>query len=326
MRKLSRHRSMPVPARTATLLLSALAALGPVVAGAGEVNWDQIEGKTITTFYPGVASWDFVRGQDHGSGATVVRKMTKSCADCHVGKSGEFDINADGIVSGGLKMSDSGKPFEPSPIAGAQGFKNVEVKAAYDERNVYVRFQWEGTPPGSSAPAKISVQINDNIRSFANFGCFIACHDDQAGMPGGGGSETKLYGYYTRDGANVRPQAKLDEHLSKGQFIDLWIASAAGAGVKATDQYVLQDRLDDRNDLTAAGGYAGGKYTVVLTRALNTGDGKDVAIAEGKAITIGVAIHESGNEGRKHYVSFPVSVGLSAPASIAARKLPGGGS
>lgn len=323
MYKLSKQQPVPIRA-TAAAVFAVLAGFAATAAEAVEVNWDQVDGTTITTFYPGIASWDFLLGADHKQGARVIRKLTKDCAQCHIGDDGEYYISADEIISGELLTTDSEEAFEPQPIAGAPGFKPLEIKAAFDETTLHVQFKWQGAAPTASAPARLSVQVNDNIRSFAKFGCFIACHDDQAGMPKDSGANTKLYGYYTRDGESLKPQEKLDQHLAKGQFIDLWEVSITAAGLSSSDEYVLQDRLEDRNDLSVSGGYADGNYTVVISRALNTGDDKDVAMALGSVFTIGAAIHDDGNKGRKHYVSFPLSIGLSAPAALAARNLSGG--
>lgn len=309
------------------LLLSAL--FLPALVQAQGVDWGQVEGKTVKVFYPGVASWDFVKHQNHGSGAAVVKKMSKACAECHVGQAGEYDIDAEQIVSGALKTSATKQPLEPEPIAGMPGFKDVEVKIAYDADNIHVRFQWPGSGASVADPAlakagradAISVQISTKIGSFGKYGCFIACHDDQAGMPADSGADTKLYAYYARAEGAARPQDKLDEHLSKGQFIDLWVASFEGAAVKATDEHILHDRLVDDNNLSVGGGFADGTYTVVITRPLSTGDTGDLALQDGSTFDIGIAIHDGGNKGRKHYVSFPVSIGLANPATVTAKKL-----
>lgn len=324
MCQLSKQRPVPNRAKVAAAVCAVLTGFAVAAADAAEVNWEQVDGTTITTFYPGIASWDFLLGTDHKQGARVIRKLSKSCAECHIGDDGEYYISADEIISGELLTSGSEQPFEPQPIAGAPGFKPLDVKAAFDETTLYVQFKWQGAAPTASMPARLSVQLNDNIRSFAKFGCFIACHDDQAGMPKDNGANTKLYGYYTRDGENLKSQETLDKHLAKRQFIDLWEVSITDTGISASDQYVLQDRLEDRNDLTVSGGYADGSYTVVISRALTTGDDKDVAIAHGNVFTIGTSIHDNGNKGRKHYVSFPLSIGISAPAALAARNLTGG--
>ena len=154
-----------------------LALLGTSNVRAQDIDWASIQGKTVKLFYPGVASWEFVRSDDHGTGAIPVRTFKKACADCHVGKSGEMDINADKIISGTLKKSSSKEPFETEPLAGMPGFKDVQVKAAYDDQNIYLHLQWKGSGASVADPSlaktdetdKVAVQINNTIKSFALF-------------------------------------------------------------------------------------------------------------------------------------------------------------
>jgi len=300
-----------------------------VPSAAGAVDWSKVEGKTVKAFYPGVSSWEFLLGKDHGKGANVVKKGKKPCAKCHVSKAGEYDINSGDIISGKLKMSASGASFEPEPQSGMAGLIDVEIQAAYDADNIYLKVQWKGSGAsvkdaslaGKGLADKIAVQVSNKIKRFARYGCFITCHNDQAGMPGDSGKKIKLYGYYTRSKGEIKPRAKLDKYLSKGLFIDLWKAAFEGDKVIAKDQYILEDRVDDDSDAAAEGGYANGKYSVVFSRKLSTGDSKDIALKEGESFNIGIAIHDNKSGGRKHYTTFPVSIGLGAEADIAASKL-----
>jgi len=316
---------------TAALLLALTALLLPSGVTAQTVDWSKIQGKTIKVFYPGVASWEFVRSDDHGTGALPVRSFKKACADCHVGQNGEYDINADKIISGTLKMSSSKKPFEPDPLPGMPGFKDVQVKAAYDSQNIYLWFQWPGSGASVADPSlakkeeadRLSVQLNNTIKSFALYGCFMTCHNDENGMPDNNGKDVKLYGYYTRNkDGSMKSQSTLNNYMSKGLFVDLWTTQFIGHDVKVTDEYILSTRAkDDHNDVSASGGYADGKYTLMLTRKLSDGDKQDLQLQEGKTFHIGIAIHDNKNSGRKHYVSFPLSIGLNSPADISAQKL-----
>jgi hypothetical protein len=295
----------------------------PVVKAA-DIDWGQVETKNIKVFYPGVASWEFLTSVDHGTGEVPVKSIKKACADCHVGKDGTYDINADKIIAGELKKANSGKPFETEPIAGAKGFSDVAVQVAYDADNIYLRLQWAGSGASVTDPSlakddkadRISVQIADKIKTFNLYGCFIACHDDETGMPENSGGEKKLYGYYTAG----KSQDKVDGFLSHGQFIDLWEAYFEGPAVKAEDGYILESRHEDNNDLSATGSFEGGKYTVVITRKLSTGDAKDIALQDGKDFSMGISIHDNKHKGRHHYVSFPVSVGLATTGDIKAKK------
>ena len=315
--------SISSPAFLASLLMLIFPGVAPIVKAA-DIDWGQVETKNIKVFYPGVASWEFLTGVDHGTGEVPVKSIKKACADCHVGKDGAYDINADKIIAGELKKVKSGEPFESEPITGAKGFNEVAVQAAYDAGNIYLRLQWTGSGASVADPSlakddkadRISVQIADKIKTFNLYGCFIACHDDETGMPKNSGEEKKLYGYY----AAGKPQDKLDGYLAQGQFVDLWEAFFEGPEVKTEDGYILESRHEDQNDLSATGSFEGGKYTVVITRKLSTGDTKDIVLHDGKDFSMGISVHDNKHKGRHHYTSLPVSIGLSASGDIKAKK------
>jgi cytochrome c-type protein NapC len=299
----------------------------PAVSAA-EVDWGKAETMTIKMFYAGVASWQYLKGEDHGNGADVVNKMKKTCQECHISKDGVYDIRADQIVSGELKKLKSGEPLEPKLVSGMEGYKDVSIQAAYDADNIYLRFQWQGSGASVADPSlaqddradRISIQVANKIRSFRNYGCLMVCHDDQTGMPKNKGEEVKLYGYYTRKKGNIVAQDKLDGFLAKGQFVDMWTVHFEGDQVIADDEYVLQDRIDDRDDLSATGSYEDGQYTVIVSRKLDTGDTGDVVLEDGKAFNMSVGVHDNKNKGRQHYTSFAISIGLSKAADLAAYK------
>jgi cytochrome c-type protein NapC len=310
-------------------LLVLLAGFGPTGSLAAELDWSKVPVKQVKVFYPGQASWDFLRGADHGTGAAAVRTIKKACVECHVSDAGEYDVNADKIITGELLRDKSKAPLEPQGMAGAPGFKDVAMQVAYDANNLYLRFQWQGTGASVADPAlekddkvdRISVQIADKIKTFHMYGCFITCHDNEDGMPENRGSDVTLYGYYTRDkNGNVVDQGKLDGYLSKGQFIDLIEAYFVGKEVKSGDMHILDKRQEDNNDVTASGFFENGKYTVVLSRKLSTGDKNDITLESGKAFDMAIAIHDNKNRQRRHYVSFPLSVGLGAAADVSAQK------
>ncbi len=295
---------------------------------AAEVDWDKAETMSIKMFYAGVSSWEYLKGEDHGNGADVVNKMKKTCQECHISKDGVYDIRADQIISGELKMLKSGKPLEPQPVSGMEGYKDVSIQVANDADNIYLRFQWQGSGASVADPSlvqdgradRISIQVANKIRSFRNYGCLMVCHDDQTGMPKNTGEDVKLYGYYSRKKGNVVAQDKLDGYLAKGQFVDMWTVHFEGEQVIASDEYVLQDRIEDRNDLSATGSFEDGQYTVVVTRKLDTGDAGDVVLEDGKAFDMSVGVHDNKHKGRQHYTSFAVSIGLSTSADLTAQK------
>ena len=75
---------------------AALAALALWAAPAGAVDWNAVQGKDVTMFYPGQASWEWVLTPTSHSGAPVFREG-KNCHECH---KGEEKRMGDTIVSG----------------------------------------------------------------------------------------------------------------------------------------------------------------------------------------------------------------------------------
>ena len=295
---------------------------------AEEIDWSQVDKFTTTAFYPGVASWEFLRGEDHGKGAVPVRTLKKSCADCHIDQSGNYDINTDGIISGELKKSVSGAPLEPMPIPGTGGFRKVTVQAVHDMENLYLRIGWAGpenTPVSATGSAQqgfasVNLQLSRNVGSFRKYGCFIACHDDQVNMPDDKGNNTRLYTYFTRADGKLKPQQVLDQYLERGQFLDLWRVNIINDHVTTEDFHILADRSHDKNDLSATGEYKDGEYSVVMSRKLSTGDDRDIELRPGETFTIGIAIHDHLHRGRRHFTTFPLSVGISKSADITAAR------
>lgn len=296
---------------------------------AAEVDWSRVPATTIKVFYPGVASWEFLLTEDHGRGASQVARRKKACRECHVVGDGELDLKADDIIAGQLMKSESGTPFEPEPMEGMAGIKEVRFQAAYDAENVYFRFQWPGSGASvndsslgeSNQADRIAIQLTNTISTFKGYGCYITCHDNQSGMPDNDGNDVTLYGYYTRGGdGSVRARDALDGFLGKQQFIDLLEASFVGDTVVTEDMYILDARHSDDNNVSAMGHFADGRFTVVVERKLATGDDKDITLKDGAGFDIGIAIHDNKNGGRKHYTSFPLSVGLSVPADVSAVK------
>ena len=293
-----------------------------------EPDWSAVEKHTVTIFYPGVTSWEMLQDKDHGTGAKPVTKNKKSCAKCHVSKKGEFDIAADEIISGELTMSDSGKPFETKPREGA-GYMDIQLQAAYDADNVYFRVSWPsaGVSFNDAAVAeqdladRLSLQFaNASLKTFTKSGCYVTCHDDMKDMPNDQGK--KLYAEFAFKKGKQIPDKLLNAYLSKGRVIDQWVAAFHGPEVKLTDEYILQDRIADTNNLSATGTYANGEYQVTFTRSLAAAEQGDVTFEVGKLMNVSIAIHENKANSRFHYTSFPVAIGLDAKkADIDATKL-----
>ena len=60
---------------------------------------------------------------------------------------------------------------------------------------------------------------------------------------------------------------------------------------------------------------------MVIKRKLAPGGRYNIDIKDGDVITVGLAIHDDGVEKRKHYVSFPFTIGLGTEADVRAVKI-----
>jgi ethylbenzene dehydrogenase len=104
------------------------------------------------------------------------------------------------------------------------------------------------------------------------------------------------------------------------------VAFDAGAGWKAGDllpqYYVTSEAKGSAADNKYAKGvWQNGTWTVVWARPLNLSNPDDKALKDGKVYNFGFAVHDDNITSRGHQVSFPVTVGFGAKATIEATKL-----
>jgi len=324
---------MRIGMAASVLLMFLVSSIAPE-ARAAAVEWPRVKSTEMKLFYPGVSSWDFLTSDDHRLGAREIKKGKKDCRHCHLGKEGDLDLKADDIASGAMKMKRSHKPLEPEPIAGRKGVMLAGVQAAYDAENLYLRFNWlsKGTGWNSKGrtPDRISIQINKAEPAFGKYGCFITCHKDLSTMPDApakkeleadpayrGMDEVRLYAAYARSSwASRRPDA--DSRFKDG-FIDLKSVEFESGRAKAEDGWVFDTRdWEDNLGFEGTGSFSDGKYTAVFKIRRAASGRYNISINEGDVISIGVAIHEDGTSKRKHYVSFPIAIGLGSGGDIQA--------
>ena len=62
-------------------------------------------------------------------------------------------------------------------------------------------------------------------------------------------------------------------------------------------------------------------WTVVWARPRNLANSDDKALKDGKAYNFAFAVHDDNMTSRGHHVSFPVTVGFGAQATIEATRL-----
>lgn len=200
-----------MPMRLAALALvgvsMTLGAGTALAADPAKIHWAKIPVTSVPLFYPGQSSYEWVRSEAHEGAAKAV-KNGKSCTACHDEKDAEKDM--------GEKLVKAG-PLEPMPVEGKNGYVDLKVQAAFDQKNVYLRFQWktrnpfpgnehqylrfdgkewkvygypkldkvvqEGKQPGIYED-RMSILIDDGkVPGFAKQGCWQTCHDGQRDMP-----------------------------------------------------------------------------------------------------------------------------------------------
>lgn len=190
-----------------TLSAVALVAGSAVAADPAKIDWSAIPATKVTLFYPGQSSYEWLRSDGH-KGAS--RQVTRgdACVACHDEPEAEVDLGDTLVKSGRL---------EPTPMAGKPGHVDLNVQAAFDDRNAYLRFQWKTANPypGTEHPYlrfdghewkvygaprldkavregkqpamyedRLAVMIDDGkVPGFAKQGCWLTCHDGERDMP-----------------------------------------------------------------------------------------------------------------------------------------------
>lgn len=193
--------------------LLALTVLGSGPAMAADpptIDWGKVPTAKVTLFYPGQSSYEWLRSEGH-KGAAKETARGDACTSCH------DDAKEEQIQGNKIANKDKRHPLEPSLVAGKGGSVDLQVQAAYDDKNAYLRFQWktrnpypgtehqylrfdgkewkvwgypkldkvvqDGTQPGIYED-RMSIMIDDGkVPGFAKQGCWLTCHDGQRDMP-----------------------------------------------------------------------------------------------------------------------------------------------
>ena len=196
--------------KTLTTITLAVCLAGPLTCAAqagdpAKVNWKAVPARTITLFYPGQSSFQWLRSSAH-PGAPMV-SSGGACAACHTGSEAKL---GDKLVKA--------NPLEPTPVEGKNGTVALNVQIAYDNDNAYFRFQWKtrNSHPGEAYPFlrfdgkewknfgnqrlagpvrkgeqppvyedRLNMMIDDgSVPNFAAQGCWLTCHRGERDMPG----------------------------------------------------------------------------------------------------------------------------------------------
>ena len=191
---------------TAIGLVGALGSSAVEAADPARINWSKIPAVNISLFYPGQSSYEWLISDAHEGAASRV-KRGDACTSCHDEKDAEKEL--------GEKLVKAG-PLEPMPVKGKEGYKDLKMQAAYDDKNAYLRFQWktQNSYPGTEHQYlrfdgkewkvwgyprldkivqdghmqgiyedRMSIMIDDGkVPGFDKQGCWLTCHDGQRDM------------------------------------------------------------------------------------------------------------------------------------------------
>jgi nitrate/TMAO reductase-like tetraheme cytochrome c subunit len=236
--------SEPAPAEAEAETAVAAAAVASAMAGGSPIDWSAIPALEVTLFYPGQASMEWVlNGRDHGGARPL--KAGDRCLDCHEGE--EADIG---------ELVVSGEKLEPNPIPGKRGSIVMNVQAAHDSDNLYMRFQWEDSEhapvpfadggkmdPDNQVKLAVMLTSDDEKVEFAErAGCWQTCHHDARTMP-----DTPDAGALSS--SPLAQTLKLSDGVTKYLQESRTEVEVAGKGDKPRGGW---DKLKDAADIQAA--------------------------------------------------------------------------
>lgn len=169
------------------------------------IDWSKIPSKSITLFYPGQSTYDWLLSPEHKKGDKQVAQG-RACLTCHEGD--EKDLGNKLVKGGGIGSA---------PIAGKNGTIDVAAQAAHDTEYVYFRFQWKSNMQregrmhdyvrfdgkqwkwyghdrndkavrSGEQPAlyedRFAIMVDDGkVPGFAQQGCWLTCHNGMRDAP-----------------------------------------------------------------------------------------------------------------------------------------------
>ncbi len=279
------------------------------------VNWDAIPPKTVTLFYPGQSSWEWLLTADDHSGSKRIR-TGKRCIQCHEGE--ESEIGTKMLAASRAKLAVLNN--KPASL-------DSSIKMSYDAELFYIQISWkDGKTDGSDKidkdyASRVTVMFDDgNVTEAGRAGCWGTCHDDAIDMPSAD-SDTEITKYLARSrtklsrsggGEHFKPTEELSELIQQGMFMEYWQARLNPAqSPEVIDGYILDKRHRNQDSMvTANAQLANGVWTVQLSRKRITGDPRHKDIVPGQTYSFGFAIHDDYANHRHHFVSFRRSVVL----------------
>ena len=171
------------------------------------IDWNKVPATKLVLFYPGISSYEWLRSEAH-KGAAKETARGDACVSCH--------DDAKEEQRQGAKIMRGNHPLESVALPGKPGHVDLNVQAAYDDKNAYLRFQWKTAKnkPGVEYPGRIfdgkewkaygnqrlapdviagkmpplyedrlSVMLDDGkVPGFAAQGCWLTCHDGERNL------------------------------------------------------------------------------------------------------------------------------------------------
>ena len=281
---------------------------------AAEIDWDKIPARTITLFYPGPTSWEMLLTQADHSGADKFR-AGRECAACH---GGEEKASGSAMIA----QDKSESPFlakKPPAIP-------IQVQIAASDASLYLRVAFAaGDQPDAALDqdfaTKLAVMIGDRaVPEIARGGCFAACHDDSASMPGAAMPAVSKYlpasrqGQGRHGGGSVIDAASLAALSTAGRGLDYWQARlGASDGLSVVEGLVLDRRSERADTAISAQRIRSDKGDIIIFQRKLMAAGGRINFQTGHSYMLGFALHAGHTAKRFHYVSLPFSLGVGGP-------------
>lgn len=281
------------------------------------IDWSDIDGRQLTLFYPGQASWEWLLTTHKGSKS--LRKGA-ACLECHETEERQM---GETLVSG--------KKLETSPVIGKPGSIDVTIKAAIDNDYLYIRGQWKdpqfnsGNKLDKDHETKFAVMFDTGkVKEASVAGCWGVCHVDSTNMPASNGEKRELYVSKSRKkltrnggGGDFVDKDTLANLLKEEKFMEFWQARmTTSTDVETFSGYILDKRHIIREPLvTATATKKNNTWTVEFKRKLKPKQVGSKTIMPNTPIQIGFAVHDDYALGRFHYVSFGQSLSLNGKHS-----------
>jgi hypothetical protein len=270
------------PVAVCALALAASVGQFPGGLCAPSANWSKIPTTTVTLFYPGQSSYEWLLSSDHKDADTEIAEG-ESCVSCHEGEEEEIAMVKAG---GGFLDLLQWRAQRSNPVGMADDFYVLEY-----------RLQDAGKGPFSKNEDRATHQPRF-MYDEKKYGSRSITTDRIRKQP--------VVLVREQNAAPFDPNAGWKE----GDLIPKYLISREDAAGSAADNESARRVWRD------------GMWTVVWARKLNQTNDDNKPLKQGGVYTFGFLVHDDHIAGRGHHVSFPLTIGFGAKADIEATKLP----